>query len=275
MYISDVSSLVSNRGKGYKSRHLSRVAFMPYVFHKGFTLIEMLVVIAILGTLAGLLLPALVAARESGRETTCRNNMRQIGLAFEMYTTRYGGYFMGSQYYKQKLVPFAPIEPTNDKPGIFGCPSRPELPWFYGHGYNVGVRPFLHKDAPPPQENIRGFGNTPDGGVAEARVRNRDRKIVIAEWDRCLGGPPVGKPDLFPPGVGSGSFWAVSRVHRGASNVLFADWHVETLEPDTYHSRLSGVDEDGQPILGDYDNVYESAVNISTWRRYWDVDSPL
>ncbi|MDZ7617071.1 MAG: DUF1559 domain-containing protein, partial [Patescibacteria group bacterium] len=55
---------------------------------KGFTLIEMLVVVAIIGLLIGMLLPAIQAARESARSAVCKSNLRQFGLGMQMHADR-------------------------------------------------------------------------------------------------------------------------------------------------------------------------------------------
>lgn len=61
----------------------------------GFTLIELMIVIAIIAILAAILVPNFIRARAQGQLTACKSNLKNIGTAMEMYSTDWSGKYSG------------------------------------------------------------------------------------------------------------------------------------------------------------------------------------
>ncbi|MEN1678472.1 MAG: DUF1559 domain-containing protein [Planctomycetota bacterium] len=94
----------------------------------GFTLVEVLVVIGVIGVLVALLLPAVQSARESARRMSCGNNLRQLGLAAQNFLSANGHF-----------PPATIARPT---------PDDPRAPWtFYRWSALASVSPYMENEA--------------------------------------------------------------------------------------------------------------------------------
>jgi prepilin-type processing-associated H-X9-DG protein len=104
----------------------------------GFTLIKLLVVIAIIAILAALLLPALSRAKEKARATQCLNNLKQIGPASVMYSSDNDEALPCSQHNGASWV--ATLQPYTGT-NVYRCPSDPNKQRFYSYALNDFLLP--------------------------------------------------------------------------------------------------------------------------------------
>ena len=217
-----------------------------------FTLIELLVVIAIIAILAALLLPVLATAREKGRRTKCISNLKQVGVALQLYADEHRDQLPGpvwqgfyEEYDNQNRLRLSyyiatymgqPAPASTARTNLLArCPSA-ALKW------KLLVEP------DPTSIHV------PLSYVAASTVTNLDTEVVSRPFGYPYSSPPYTKPDELPKHLREifipSSSWAMTDsdqqnavtiagyysylapvpAHGTIRNELFFDWHVAAVK---------------------------------------------
>jgi prepilin-type N-terminal cleavage/methylation domain-containing protein/prepilin-type processing-associated H-X9-DG protein len=230
--------------------------------HPGFTLVELLVVIAIIAVLASLLLPALASAKAKARQTKCSSNLRQMGLALQMYADDHQGWLPltthGAEETNRSWI-FTLRPYLGNVDAIRVCPADPRgTQRLTNNASSYVLNEYVAVD------RVGSFG-----GIIES-YRNLNQLLAPAETHTVFVCSDEVSPSVFADhthsrnwvknGVGN---WAGVLLDispdrhrtggnhpehtRGTANYLFADSHVQAIQASLFKARIDRGENPAKP----------------------------
>ncbi len=204
---------------------------------RGFTLIEMLVVISIIALLSALIFPVFSRVRENGRKTTCASNLKQLGMAFAQYQQDNKRYPLAGQYQKWANGGHwitggeagVPKNYTNTEGGLSDSSSFEYKSPREAYPEKGALFPYIKQSsvyscptAPNYTEKKLSYSmNCALTGLSDVRARTPSEIVLLIDEGETLN---------------DGYFWATDNAlgtdalmkkHNGGGNLLFMDSHVK------------------------------------------------
>lgn len=267
------------------------VSARPAITHrsKGFTLVELLVVISIIALLISVLLPALSSARDAARSVRCLSNMRQIGISNSSYANDYNGYCVslllsglpqGTSWWFNIFADDAYMAvPEQSNNSALYCPDGVDeiAVWFTN---------------PPTQESLEGAQYFQRTSGKTGNIHRTNYAINTGKWvdDNTWWDPSRDLGDFFPTarrstsGVDAAHPLRIDEYQEPSNTIMFFDGLVATnMKPRRFNRRHGNglacnmALSDGHAatvnasvMMADGDNMFSTALlnNTGTGFRY-------
>lgn len=245
--------------------------------YRAFTLIELLIVIAIIAILASILFPVFARARENARRASCASNMKQVGLAVMQYVQDYDEHFPGGSRLKLISNFNAPAStptvhglliPYIKSLGIFNCPSATNATGGNAPTALSSTSYFMNGVFLQfPSDTVDWWGSTDPnnvtGGKSVAVVPAPAEIVYMQEYgqrdNRGINRPTPGTSFSYNRFKGWCFYDTVTRtygysaLHFDGGNLLFADGHVKWKKMTELRAKDFGLalDAAGTPVPAD------------------------